>query len=235
MILKNLSIALLMGSLFMASCSNSNYSNVSIKSELDTINYYLGYSTGLSINTLPDGVKFNRDAFIKGFIEGADSLNDITVEEIHMRLNTFFMELQQKESVKNLEEGQALLEKNKSEAGVVVLDNGIQYKILTEGSGAKPDSASYVKVHYHGTLFSGEVFDSSVDRGEPVSFPLANVIVGWQKVMPLMPVGSKWKVWIPTELAYGENVRQGGPIKPNMPLIFEIELLGVGDDAMMME
>ena len=232
MILKNLSIALLMGGLLTASCSNPNYSNVSVKSDSDTVSYYFGYSTGMNINTLPDGFEFNKEAFIKGFIEGADSLKDISMEEINNKFNIFFMELQQKESIKNLEEGQAFLEKNKSEAGVVILDNGIQYKILTEGSGAKPDSVSVVKAHYHGTLISGEVFDSSVDRGEPVSFPLTNVIVGWQKVMPLMPVGSKWRVWIPSELAYGESGRQPH-IKPNMPLIFEIELLGIGDDAEM--
>ena len=107
-----------MGGLLIASCSNPNYSNVSVKTDSDTISYYYGYSTGISINNVPDGFKFNKEAFIKGFIEGADSLQDISMEEINNKFNTFFMELQQKESIKNLEEGHAFLEKNKSEAEI---------------------------------------------------------------------------------------------------------------------
>lgn len=224
--LKKLSFALLLGGALLASCSTSDYSNAKLQNEADTVSYYLGYNIGQGFQTLP-AFDLNREALIKGFFEAIDSTSEISAEELNMKLQTFFMELQQKESQKALEEGRAFLEKNKSAEGVVALENGLQYQILTAGTGPKPDSTSTVKVHYHGTTPAGVVFDSSVDRGEPVTFPVNGVIEGWQQILPMMPVGSKWKVWIPTELGYGENVRSGGEIKPNMPLVFEIELLGI--------
>lgn len=100
---------------------------------------------------------------------------------------------------------------------------------MKEGNGPIPADTNKVKVHYHGTLIDGTVFDSSVDRGEPAQFPVTGVIKGWQEILQMMPVGSKWKVFIPTELAYGQNVRRGGKIEPNMALIFEMELLEIVD------
>lgn len=224
--LKKLSFALLLGGALFSSCSNSNYSNAKLQTEADTVSYYLGFNIGQGFQTLPE-FDLNREALIKGFFEAIDSTNEISAEELNAKLQAFFMDLQVKQNEKFLEDGRAFLEKNKSQEGVVVMEDGIQYQIITAGTGVKPDSTSTVKVHYHGTTPAGVVFDSSVDRGEPVTFPVSGVIMGWQKILPLMPVGSKWKVWIPTELAYGENVRSGGEIKPNMPLVFEIELLGI--------
>ena len=111
--------------------------------------------------------------------------------------------------------------------GVNITESGLQYEILVEGNGEKPTSESQVSVHYHGTLLDGTVFDSSVDRGEPATFGVSQVIKGWTEVLQLMPTGSKWKVYIPSELAYGANPRPGGAIKPNMALIFEIELISI--------
>ncbi len=127
----------------------------------------------------------------------------------------------------HLEEGISFLEENKKRKGVTTTESGLQYEVLVEGDGPKPTETSSVTVHYHGTLIDGTVFDSSVERGEPAKFGVTQVIAGWTEALQLMPVGSKWKVYLPTEIAYGANPRPGGPIKPNMALIFEIELISI--------
>ncbi len=122
--------------------------------------------------------------------------------------------------------GEQFLATNKTKSGVTTLADGMQYEILKAGDGAKPKLTDEVLVHYHGTLIDGSIFDSSVDRGQPISFPLNGVIQGWTEILQLMPVGSKWKVYIPYQLAYGD--RAAGPmIKPYSTLIFEIELLSI--------
>ncbi|MBL7766749.1 MAG: FKBP-type peptidyl-prolyl cis-trans isomerase [Chitinophagaceae bacterium] len=125
----------------------------------------------------------------------------------------------------NLEEGLAFLEENKKRPGVVCLPSGLQYEILIEGNGNKPAATDVVTCHYHGTLIDGRVFDSSVQRGQPASFPLNRVISGWTEALQLMPVGSKRKLFLPPHLAYGEQ-QAGALITPNSTLIFEVELLG---------
>ncbi|NDW10267.1 FKBP-type peptidyl-prolyl cis-trans isomerase [Dysgonomonas sp. 520] len=133
---------------------------------------------------------------------------------------------EQEEVGKNKEEGQKYLDAYKQQAGVVVLPSGIEYKVLTEGTGVKPSETDTVVVHYHGTLVDGTVFDSSVNRGEPISFPVNQVIKGWTEVLQLMPTGSKWQVVIPSDLAYGD-ANTGGPIKGGSTLVFDIELIDV--------
>ena len=126
----------------------------------------------------------------------------------------------------NKDAGEQYLAKNKTRSGVTTLADGMQYEILKAGDGPKPKLTDEVLVHYHGTLIDGSIFDSSVDRGQPISFPLNGVIQGWTEILQLMPVGSKWKVYIPYQLAYGD--RAAGPmIKPYSTLIFEIELLSI--------
>ncbi|VAW74098.1 FKBP-type peptidyl-prolyl cis-trans isomerase FklB [hydrothermal vent metagenome] len=122
--------------------------------------------------------------------------------------------------------GSSFRNKNKARKGVVTLDNGIQYEILKKGTGPKPKITDRVTVHYHGTLITGKIFDSSVKRGQPATFPVSGVIKGWQIIVPMMPIGSKWKVVIPPELAYG-NRGAGALIGPGTTLVFEIELLSV--------
>ena len=135
-------------------------------------------------------------------------------------------QLKNEKSRANLQAGMDFLEANKQKQGITSLPSGLQYEILVEGRGPKPSEKSVVTCHYHGTLIDGTVFDSSVKRGEPASFPLNRVIRGWTEGLQLMPQGSKWRFFIPPQLAYGD--RQTGPyIGPNSTLIFEVELLGI--------
>jgi FKBP-type peptidyl-prolyl cis-trans isomerase FklB len=124
----------------------------------------------------------------------------------------------------NLKAGQDFLEANKSKPGVVALPSGLQYEVLTEGTGSKPLAKNNVTCHYHGTLIDGTVFDSSVRRGQPATFPLNAVIKGWTEGLQLMPTGSKWRFFIPANLGYGDR-QVGAQIGPNSALIFEVELL----------
>ncbi|HMC86598.1 MAG TPA: FKBP-type peptidyl-prolyl cis-trans isomerase [Chitinophagaceae bacterium] len=126
----------------------------------------------------------------------------------------------------NLEAGEAFLEANKQKAAVVTLPSGLQYEVITEGTGVKPLTKNKVTCHYHGTLIDGTVFDSSVKRGQPATFPLNMVIKGWTEGLQLMSVGSKWRFFIPPHLAYGDR-QTGSDIGPNSTLVFEVELLGV--------
>jgi FKBP-type peptidyl-prolyl cis-trans isomerase FklB len=126
----------------------------------------------------------------------------------------------------NLKAGQEFLESNKQKPGIITLPSGLQYEVITEGNGVKPLAKNKVTCHYHGTLIDGTVFDSSVKRGQPATFPLNAVIKGWTEGLQLMGVGSKWRFFLPPNLAYGER-QTGSDIGPNSTLIFEVELLGV--------
>jgi FKBP-type peptidyl-prolyl cis-trans isomerase FklB len=126
----------------------------------------------------------------------------------------------------NAAAGEAFLKANAAKPGIVELPSGIQYEVIKEGSGAKPGPTSEVTCHYHGTLIDGTVFDSSVQRGSPASFPLNRVIKGWTEALQLMPLGSKWRLFLPPAMAYGDR-GAGAVIGPNSTLIFEVELLGI--------
>ncbi len=129
-------------------------------------------------------------------------------------------------SDKNGKAGSEFLEKNKTRPEVVSLPSGLQYEIITEGNGPKPNATDSVTCHYHGTLIDGTVFDSSVQRGQPATFPLNRVISGWTEALQLMPVGSKWRLFLPPNLAYGDQ-QVSAQIGPNSTLVFEVELLGI--------
>jgi FKBP-type peptidyl-prolyl cis-trans isomerase len=128
---------------------------------------------------------------------------------------------------KNKKAGEAFLAANKEKPGVVTLPSGLQYKILQPGSGPKPTASDSVVCNYRGTLVDGTEFDSSFKRGQPATFPVGQVIKGWTEALQLMPVGSKWELFIPSDLAYGERGTNGGPIGPNETLIFEVELVSI--------
>jgi FKBP-type peptidyl-prolyl cis-trans isomerase FklB len=134
--------------------------------------------------------------------------------------------MKNEKSLANLKAGQDFLEVNKQKPGIIELPSGLQYEVITEGSGSKPLARDKVTCHYHGTLIDGTVFDSSVKRGQPATFPLNMVIKGWTEGLQLMAVGSKWRFFIPPQLAYGER-QTGAHIGPNSTLIFEVELLEV--------
>ena len=131
------------------------------------------------------------------------------------------------EGEKNLKAGKAFLAANAKKDGVITTATGLQYKVLKSGTGASPQKTDTVKVHYHGTLIDGTVFDSSVQRGEPITFPVSDVIPGWTEALQLMKVGDKWQLFIPSSLAYGELSPPGSKIGPNSTLLFEVELLGI--------
>ena len=139
------------------------------------------------------------------------------------------LEKEQLAYIKNKKIGTEFMAENAKKEGVVTLENGLQYKVVKEGNGPKPSLNDRVNVHYHGMLIDGTVFDSSVERGTPATFGLTQVIKGWTEILQLMPVGSKWTVYIPENLAYGANPRPGGAIKPYMTLIFDIELLSIAE------
>lgn len=200
-----------------------------LKSEIDSVSYSLGADIGSKLKQ--GGVdELNMAAFTDGLLcMLAEDSAKIASEAGMKIINNYFQNLFQKKLEKNKKDGEEFLEANKSKEGVKVTESGIQYIVLTEGNGPIPADTSVVRVNYHGTLIDGTVFDSSVDRGEPAEFPVKGVIKGWQEILQMMPVGSKWKVFIPTDLAYGQNVRRGGKIEPNMALIFEMELLEIVD------
>ena len=193
---------------------------------MDQVSYALGLS--IANNFQNSGIK---DLQIEDFVKGMeDVLGEkqpvINYEEAKQVINDYFMKLQQERLEINKQAGAEFLEINRHKAGVVELPSGLQYEILKQGTGEKPTAADKVKCHYHGTLINGTVFDSSVQRGEPATFGVSQVIPGWVEALQLMPVGSKWRLFIPSALAYGEH-GAGDVIEPNSTLIFDVELLDI--------
>jgi FKBP-type peptidyl-prolyl cis-trans isomerase FklB len=144
-----------------------------------------------------------------------------------MGISDKLFQMKNEKAAANLKAGEEFLEANKSKPGVVTLPSGLQYEILTEGTGTKPVASNKVTCHYHGTLIDGTVFDSSVKRGQPATFPLNMVIKGWTEGLQLMPVGSKWRFYIPAHLGYGDR-QVSAQIGPNSTLIFDVELISIG-------
>lgn len=188
------------------------------------------YSIGLSVasNLIGSGIKtIDAEAFnmaIEDAYEG--QMPKISADEANQIIQEYISRVQDKEKDENLNAGKAYLEENKKNLHVEELPSGMQFEVMVQGDGELPSASDNVKCHYHGTLVDGTVFDSSVQRGEPAQFPVNGVIQGWQEALQLMPVGSKWKLFIPPHLAYGEN-GAGGVIGPNATLIFEVELLEI--------
>lgn len=199
-----------------------------LKTELEKVSYSLGVN--IAKNMQQQGMtELSSESLTKGLEDALKSADlQIPEEEGQQILQAFFQKIQEKQFEKNITEGKLFLEENAKKEGVVSLPSGLQYEIITEGSGEIPAATDTVTTHYHGTLINGSVFDSSYDRGEPASFPVNGVIKGWIEALQLMPVGSKWKLFIPAELAYGANPHPGGPIEPHMVLLFDIELLKIG-------
>ncbi len=193
---------------------------------MDKISYSLGLSVAQNLRST--GIKgLNEVEFSRGIKHGlAGEGIEMSPDEVNAILNTFFQNIQQEQVAQNLNEGKAFLEANAKNEGVVTLASGLQYQIINKGTGSKPQATDQVKCHYHGTLINGDVFDSSVLRGQPAVFPVNGVIAGWIEALQMMEVGSKWKLFIPSHLAYGER-GAGDQIGPHTTLIFEVELLGI--------
>ena len=193
---------------------------------MDKFSYAIGL--GIGQNLLGMGAKgIAVEDFaqaIKDVLEGNPTA--ISHQEAREIVNKYFEELEQKMNAASIEQGKAFLEENKKRAGIVTLPSGLQYEVITEGKGKLAKATDQVKCHYEGTLIDGTLFDSSIKRGQPAVFGVNQVIPGWVEALQLMPVGSKWQLYIPSELAYGTH-GAGQSIGPNQTLIFDVELLAI--------
>ena len=193
---------------------------------MDKFSYAMGL--GIGQNLMSMGAKeINIEDFaqaIRDVLEGNPTA--MKHEEARDLLNKYFAEMAQKAAEAALQQGQVFLEENKKRAGVVTLDSGLQYEILKEGNGMKPTANDQVKCHYEGTFIDGTLFDSSIKSGQPATFGVGQVIAGWTEALQLMSEGSKWRLYIPYNLAYGEQ-GAGDSIPPYSALVFEVELIEV--------
>ena len=193
---------------------------------MDKISYALGLSIGNNFRA--SGIKgLEIDDFIKGINDVFNGAKPaIAFDEAQRLLQAYFKDLQAEKFEMNKQVGEEFLRINKEKRGVVTLPSGLQYEVLKTGDGQKPGPNDKVRCHYHGTLIDGRVFDSSVERGQPAVFGVSQVIRGWTEALQLMNVGSKWRLFIPSDMAYGAH-GAGEAIETNMTLIFDVELLGI--------
>lgn len=203
-----------------------------MKTQTDSVSYAIGMN--LAANIQKDNIEINPAMLAAGLadaIHGNACLTQEQAQDVMVALQAHMLAKQKASSAgaaeKNMKEGQAFLAENKNKPGVKTTASGLQYEVVTEGTGPMPKATDKVKVHYEGRLIDGTVFDSSIKRGQPISFPLNGVIPGWTEGLQLMKVGSKYRFYIPSNLAYGENGFAGSPIGPNATLIFDVELLGI--------
>ena len=199
------------------------------KSVEELVSYGIGRQMGDQLASNPfDGV--SPEAVAQGVV---DALKDVAMPYSNEEMQAAFEEINNRMQAKAAEQhkalagaGEAFLAENTKKAGITVTASGLQYEVITQGSGAVPTATSKVKTHYHGTLIDGTVFDSSVNRGQPIDFPVNGVIAGWTEALQLMPVGSKWRLYVPHNLAYGER-GAGASIAPFSTLIFDVELIDI--------
>lgn len=212
--------------LFAACKTEKPNQAANLNTELDSVSYSLGVNIGENIKKQFEDINLdNFEAGIKDVLE-KDVEAKISDNQAQAIIQSYFTKKQQKQSESVIEEGINFLRENGKREGVTTLASGLQYEVINNGTGPKPTIEDNVTTHYHGTLIDGTVFDSSVDRGEPASFPVGGVIKGWTEALQLMSVGSKWKLFVPYDLAYGE--RGAGPqIGPYSTLIFEVELISI--------
>ncbi len=206
-------------------------SGMVLRNQMDSVSYAIGINVGDNLRN--QKLNVNPDILAAAIKDAlANNKNVMSSEASGACLQAYFQKEQgkmsgenQAKAMENKKAGDTFLAQNKSKEGVKVTGSGLQYKVINEGAGPKPTSSDKVKVHYHGTLIDGSVFDSSVNRGEPAEFGVTQVIPGWVEALQLMPVGSKWTLYIPSELAYGQN---GPPsIGPSQVLVFDVELLDI--------
>jgi FKBP-type peptidyl-prolyl cis-trans isomerase FklB len=212
--------------LFLACKTEKPKESASLITELDSVSYCLGVNIGENIKKQFENINLdNFEAGIKDVLE-KELETKISDNQAQAIINSYFSKKQKKESESMIEEGANYLQENAKKEGVTTLPSGLQYEVINDGTGPIPTIDDNVTTHYHGTLIDGTVFDSSVDRGEPASFPVGGVIKGWTEALQLMSVGSKWKLYVPYDLAYGER-GAGAQIGPYSTLIFEVELISI--------
>ena len=211
--------------MIIGSCSD-NKNLKTPETEIEEVSYSLGINVATGVKA--QGLEIiDTDQLANAFNDVFEE-NELKIseEESIKILQDYFAKLQQEKQSKANEEGTKYLEENRKKDGVITTESGLQYEIIKSGNGEKPKPTDQVTVHYHGTLIDGTVFDSSVDRGEPAQFGVTQVIPGWVEALQLMSVGDKWKLTIPSNLAYGER-GAGGVIGPGSTLIFEVELINI--------
>lgn len=207
---------------------------------LKTLEEQAAYSIGLDIgkSIIADGADLDPDLVARGILDAMKKAEPLMTEDEMKTVMTAYSKKMQAKAAektkaageKNMKDGAAFLAANKAKKGVKTTESGLQYEVLKAGDGPSPKATDVVKVHYHGTLIDGKVFDSSVERKEPAEFPVNRVIAGWTEALQKMKVGDKWKLVIPADLAYGKTGTPGGPIPPNAVLSFEVELLEIKKD-----
>lgn len=197
-----------------------------LKNRIDSVSYGIGVN--IAENLKAQGLNNVNTTLLVKAIQDMLTNKTLTLskEQSEMSISNYLQQLKAEKFAKNREASDKFLAENKAKPGVVTLPSGLQYQILKEGNGPKPTINDKVKTHYHGTLIDGTVFDSSVERGEPISFPVSGVIKGWTEALQLMPVGSKWRLFIPSDLAYGDR-GAGAKIGPGSALVFDVELLDI--------
>lgn len=224
--------AIVLASFSISSCQ-SEVKKSDLKTLKDSSSYVIGINIGKGMKA--DNIDINPEALLQGVKDALakDSLYLLTPDEMQKTMITLQQDLSKKqmekmkvEGGKNKKEGDAFLAQNAKKPGVVTLPSGLQYKVIKSGNGPSPKATDKVKAHYTGRLISGQVFDSSLGKGEPAEFQVNQVIRGWIEALQLMKVGDKWELYIPAELAYGEQ-GAGGVIPPNAALIFEVELVSI--------
>ena len=219
-----------------SSTASKSAAPVALTTQKQKNSYALGMSIGLGFQKQGIDKSIDTSLVVRGFRDSiAGSRTAMTEDEMKAALQQLRTEVMSAQEAKakeagtaNRKEGETFLAENKSKDGVKTLPDGLQYKVLTEGNGPKPASTDTVTVNYRGTLINGKEFDSSYKRGQPASFPVTGVIKGWTEALQLMPVGSKWQLFIPADLAYGDR-GAGADIGPGDTLIFEVELLSIGE------
>lgn len=229
-IMKFLSLVIM--GLLVISCNKNGATKKPLKTELDSVSYAIGMDVANNVKRSFD--EFDNDLFIQGYRNATDS-TDIMLDQAKAQqlVRSYFQKKQQEEiarrqeeAIKNKEEGEKFLAENKTKEGVLTTETGLQYMVLNEGTGDKPQATSKVKIHYHGTLTDGTVFDSSVDKGQPIEMRVNQFVKGFSEGLMLMPAGSKYKLFIPGNLGYGTNP-PGDIIKPNSVIVFDVELLEI--------
>lgn len=233
-ILKNFAMLVALTSLI--SCNNKPKEVTTLKTEIDSASYALGLDMAVKVKA--NFEEANTDLFLQGYRNGIDSTNLlIKQEDLNAFLSKFFQKLQQEKVQKEAEKkfgavkkaGEDFLAENKVKKGVITTESGLQYEVITEGSGDKALPTSKIKIHYHGTTIDGQVFDSSVDRKEPIDATPTQFIAGFSEGLLMMNKGAKYRLYIPQELAYGAQQR-GDLIKPFSTLVFDIEMLEITNE-----
>jgi FKBP-type peptidyl-prolyl cis-trans isomerase FklB len=223
--MKRILTSLLLSSSFTILNAQTTKSNkVLFKSDVDSVSYLIGNM--IAGNVLNDLSEANKEMILKGISDKLYGKNALLIDPSNAVVNRYFKKKQESQFIENKTQGERFLLQNKLDPSVIVTASGLQYKVITLGTGETPKATTRVKVHYHGTTIEGKVFDSSVNRGEPATFGLNQVISGWTEGLQLMPVGSKFRFYIPQELAYGANA-PSQEIKPYSVLIFDVELLSI--------